>query len=341
VAESFEFPEKTNRTKEELDKSYLRVFHALSPSSLCHFSLSLTSSWKAIDISAETPTPERRLATIGLLRRVSQPEAEIEIIAAAIPREIDPADWLELHLTQNRHQIIKSRRWSSRSGQVGDCLSTIDHEGSVYVTRSSAVKDDGRVFMVHCRVRWDGYTVVAEEFLMAILTFELTSPTGENYAEILTPYQTTAPIHCSIQFPASWVFKEDRVPPPGGTSFSLLNLRGQEWHGQFTFAAIPRELEDNYRGLLLNYFGELKRNGIRILEDQVGEEKCPEPFERMWAGILAGQRNAPMEIRCIILQHKRAWLLLALVGPAREAYPDAQMINSRAFRVALETLHAA
>ncbi|HEX8336025.1 MAG TPA: hypothetical protein VF621_04805, partial [Pyrinomonadaceae bacterium] len=179
---------------------------------------------------------------------------------------------------------------------------------------------------------------LAEEFLAAVSTFRPLNPSGRRFAEPLKTYGAAAPLGCAFAFPESWAELPDPTPPPGGAAFSLVNERAGEWAGQFTFAAVGRQHETSYAGLLANYLGQLRENGVEVEADALKPSAAP-PFAGMWSGVFAAQRGGdPLEVRCAILEHARAWLLFALVGPDWDLDPEANAVNRRAFRLSLETL---
>ena len=279
------------------------------------------------------------MASIGLLRRVAVPEADLEVQLALLSREVNPADWLELYLQQGGHKTLRERRLQSPFGEVGDVLTKVIIDSKTYVERSMAIKDGPRLFLVQGRVGESGYPKVAEEFLIAFQTFALTNPSGEHFVEPMAIYKFDAPLAAKFLFPKSWNFKEDPHPLPGGTTFSLLNVRANQSFGQFTFAAIPRGTAEDHQKSAELYLHELRKNGITVPDQKLEQGASPAGFQAIWESKLSGQKNGQkLDIQCCILEHQNAWLLFAVTGPDKETNVEAQMINSRACRVALETL---
>lgn len=304
-----------------------------------HFSLALTEDWGAVDAPARPPTPEEPFANVATLRRTAEPEAEIKVFAAHLFREVDPADWLLLYLGRSRHRVLEMRRMPSPTGEAGDVLSEYTEAGGGRACRSLAVKDGARVFVVQCTAGRQAYMQVADEFLVAVSTFGLLNPTGQRYAEPMKVHQVDGPAPCEFLFPESWVEQPDPEPPPGGASASLLNLRGEAWVGQFTFAAVPRGLEADHAGLVANYVGQLRENGLEVGAAELAPQPPAPPFKGIWGGAFgASLEGVPLEVYCYVIEHERAWLLFALVGARGDSDPEAQAINLRAFRVALQTL---
>lgn len=338
--DSLPFPTEFGGPPQEFAETYVLWEHTLPRDPSLHFAVAVSRDWRVLDAPAAAPTPESPLATVARLRRGAAPEAEMEVVAAHVPREIDPADWLLIHLREHQWRVLDMRRSPSPTGEAGDALSSVNVKGQGFVARTLAVKDGARVYALHCQTGRHSYAGLAEEFLAAVTTFRLLNPTGERFAEPLKTYRADAPLECAFAFPASWPEVPDPSPPPGGAAFSLVNLRGAEWAGQFTFAAVARYHETSYAGLFANYLGQLRENGIEVEADALTPRPAP-PFAGMWSGVFAASRDGDsLEVRCAVLEHARAWLLFSLVGPDWEIDPEANAINRRAFRMSLETLDA-
>jgi hypothetical protein len=319
---------------------FARFSHERGEDPATHFSLALTEDWGVVDAPVQSPTPEEPFALVATLRRAERPEAEIKVFAAHLYREVDPADWLLLYLKRRRDEVLEMRRLPSPTGEAGDALSLSAEAGRSRVSRSLAVKDGPRVFVVQCSVERASYLQVADEFFVAVSTFKLLNPTGQRYAEPMAIREVGAPLPCEFLFPGSWVEQPGEAAPPQVASFSLLNMRGETWAGQLTFAAIPRAFEPGQDGLVANYLGQLRENGIEVVEAELGRRpQPPAPFKGAWgAAYEASLEGVPLEVHCHVVEHARAWLLFALVGAHRDSDPEAHAINLRAFRVAVQTL---
>ena len=342
MTDSYSFPVEPRRSKNQIEHDFglLKSRNAKDPS--LHFRIAATKKWQMVDVPAQSLNPEMPLVSLGLFRRMNEPPAEAEVIAALLPREIDPANWLAIYLKNHGFKLLQMRRLPSPTGEVGDVLAEVEVDSKTYVARSLAIKDGARVFAVVCQVESDGYEQVAEEFLMAVSKFNLLNPSRQRYAEPMKVEEISAPVSCQFLFPESWLKKEDSTPPPGGASFSFINVRQDKWAGQFTFAAVRHTDEENYQGLLANYLEQLDENDIEVEAGDLTAANAPD-FMGMWSGTLRAVNDdeEPLEIRCVILKHQQAWFLFAMIGPAWEQDAEAQSINYRAFRLSLETFSAA
>ena len=339
MADTPRFPVELPAAQSVLQDWLISFSHTLAEDPRFHFRVVVTRDWKAIDLSPRIPSVEQPLATVGLLRRVNAPEADLEVACAQLPREMDSADWLELYLERSKHEILTGRRMPTRSGDAADVLSRAAGENGFFIFRTLTIKDGPFIFLLQGRVAESVYNRVADEFLLAVQTFALANPTGEPYSEPMDTYEVTMPMPAQFLFPASWEFKEDPHPLPGGTTFSLLNRRGDQCMGQFTFAAIPAEAEADHHGVLKTYVGELHNNGVQVPAPKIEPQEHPESFEGLWGGACIAEKDGqPLDIRCCVARHPDGWLLFGLVGPNRGADAEANVINVRAFRLALETL---
>lgn len=330
---------ETIRPLSAVAADFRRFRHERGPDPSVHFGLAVTEEWAVEDVPVRTPTPEEPFVTIGALRRVAEPEAEIRVSAAHLEREVDPADWLLLYLKSRRRRVLEMRRLPSPTGEAGDVLSQLTEAAQNSVSRSLAVKDGSRVFVVECSVEASGYLRVADEFFVAVSTFAPLNPTGQRYAEPMSLRQYGQPLPCEFLFPGSWVEQPGDAPTPQVASTSLLNLRGETWAGQLTFAAVARGLEADHRGLVANYAGQLAENGLEVEAAELTPRQPPPGFGGAWGGAFAASlEGVPLEVHCQVFEHPGAWVLFALVGAHRDSDPEAWAINLRALRVAAETL---
>lgn len=321
----------------------MRLNHRLSPDPRYHFSTLVTRDWKAVVIPRQAPDREQPVASVGLLRRVVPPTAEIEVVAALLPREVHPSDWLELWLADLPCEVVDKRFAESPGGEVGEFLSVGGSAGERYVFRTSAVKDGNCLFAIQCRADERDYAAVQEEFLIAIANFLPINPTGQRYAEPLALYRFEHPVAGGFRFPSSWEPANAGEVPPGSLSVTLRNRAAGESRvaGQFNLLAIPRADADDEAGLLADYVDSLAGAGVTV--ERPSLERDGEPrighAEATWSSVLGARRNGvPMELRCCAAEHTSAWLLLTMLGPDRSGERDAQVINRRAFDIAVESL---
>ena len=70
------------------------------------------------------------------------------------------------------------------------------------------------------------------------------------------------------------------------------------------------------------------------------EESPPDRFEKAWllATGVRRDRSLPGVLRCRVLRHERAWVVLGLLGPREEDDPTAFAENLRALELATTTL---
>lgn len=340
---NYSFPTSIISSKDKIERDFLLLNNTKATDKSLHFKIGMSKKWKMADIQIQELSEENPLVTLALFRRVENPVAEIEVIAAQIPCEIDPANWLVIHLKNHGFKLLQMQRLPSPTGDVGDILAEVETDSGTFVARALAIKDGSRVFSVVCQAQDNNYEEVAEEFYMAISKFNLLNPTGQKYAEPMKPYQIKLPINCKFLFPEVWVEKKDSSPPPFGSAFSLVSFLKGNWMGQFTFASIRRQDEVSYEGLYSNYLEQLEENDIEVEPIALNPSATGAGFDGMWSGILSAvtDEDEPLEVRCCILAHSSAWLLFAIAGPDWELSPEAQSINYRAFQIALETLSLA
>ena len=338
MASSLPFPAAVQLSRGEVERNYSRVASVSTPDPGYRFSIALNKSWQQVTTPFSVPTAENPISNFGRFCRVASPFAEIEVMMVFSPREVEPADWVELYLQRAEYHILDVRRIATSSGEVGDILARNDLKQESFVSRTLGAKVGSHIFVVQCRVAENAYSEVAQEFLIALQTFQVTTTSRDLYAEPMAACRVLAPVKGQLLFPMSWIRKDDANPPPGGQSFSFANPRGNDTVGLFTFAAIPRSAESTYAGLLFNYLDQLRRNGIKIENQLLTNQPGQDSILRTWQGTLFGfLRESDAEVCVSIVEHKSGWFLLASAGPTREVDPDVYIVNRRAYRLALQT----
>lgn len=334
------FPTAPSIPDEQIERDYVQLSHDLSPDRLCHFGVAVTRSWRAVQIAPQVANAETPEVSAALLRRTEAPEAEMELRVFHMPVEVHPADFLELWQRGNGHEPEAGRRLPSPLGEVGDSLSITRPEGSPPVAhRCLCVRDGALYFILECRVLDGDYAELADEFLLALQNFQLRNPTGLRFAEPVEEHAFEQPLAGQFLAPASWERQDDPSAPEDVTSFSLVNRPGDRLRGQLTFSMVPAEYEDSHQRLLDNYLEQLAANGAELDARDLQQDAAPEGVQAAWSGLLYGTwQDQAMEVRCVVLRHEEAWLLVAVAGPARGGDAEASMINTRALDLALETL---
>jgi len=335
------FITKINQPKQTIEKLYTLVRHTLANDNQYHFVLAINKNWKVVDIAIKIPDKEKPIGKIALFKRIEEYPAEIEINSFILSREINPSDWLNCWLSNNSYSYYDGRIIPSSYGTIGDYLATRQIDNETYVYRFISIKDANRLFLLTCRVNEQFYEFVSEEFLMAIQTFQLINPQQIRFSEEMKAYPAQKPVPAQFIFPSSWAVQSDKHSPVKGVSFNLLNFKNQDVMGFFSFISIPNDYEKNYTGLLDNYLTQLQNNQITIQTDyQLSEadNQFSERVKKIWQGKLNGHtQKGVLDIYCRIIEHENAWILIAMLGPDKKTNVEAEMINRRAYTIALET----
>lgn len=335
------FPTSVTIPTEELERDFVRLQHGLAPDPRCHFSLALSRAWKTPETELTAPSEDVPEARVGLLYRAEAPQAECEVRVQSLDRELHPADFLQCWLEEHGHEVDAFRAVPSDFGLVGDSASSAEVAGHPVMFRTLCLKDGCRYFVVSLRCGQPDYPALAQELFMALQSFELTNPTGQMYAEPMEVYPFKRPLAGAFAFPAAWEHRADLDAPDEMSAMTMRHMAGDELIGQFTFAAVPQAYEADHRGLLGAYLEQVTGDGIDLESGEVQPVVPPhEAFDACWSGVLPAVRGQEkLELRCTILHVTNvAWLLAAMIGPAREADALVQMANRRAHDIAVETL---
>ena len=311
------------------------------------FELLLPAGWSnayfAPTVEPAQDGPPRQLAAFVKAGR----QARIDVCAAVISREINPADWLTLTLRAAGHDVRKTRRGPGPAGDVADVLSVVPRPGGAVVARSLALKDGARIALVQAAAAEADYPALAEDFRVAVATFRLTGVLGLRYAETMNTWSAEAPVACRFLAPLSWTQMDMERPPDGGSGFHLLHEIDGRLLGQIAFGAFPPDAAPDHRELFRRVGTVVCAAGVVPAEGAWTGRTAEDGVSGVWTAAVAGSRAgppggttgaAPVDMRLVASRTPEAWFAFVLFGPGPEQAPWVHAVNARALQVAVETL---
>lgn len=337
--EQLKFLTQPEHPQEYLENTYYRLKYDVLPDEKYHFSMLTRKAWKIVDINAIIPDSNVNLTRIALLRKNTEPKGEIEILASLIPRDVNPSDWLELWLQKQNANIINGRTFQTDYGTVGDYLSIIQENNDIIVLRTISIKDSNRIFTMGCRTFEKYYNQLAEDFLLAISSFELVNPTRKRFAEKLNLIEIDSPVKCMFRFPAVWEMKLDKYNSQDVYTLNFYNYKEKTAVGVFTFSAVATKIENSTDSLLGNYLSNFIDKGFKVQGEYLVEENENNKNVLQTEIQLTDNKGNEYEMSVILYKLENALILFGLLSFSDTDYYDIHIINKRAFEIAFETFH--
>jgi hypothetical protein len=306
------------------------------PDTAWHYRISVDGNMAMPPEPIATPTGEA-LVSLGAFRRHDL--VTVEVLGAVVSREIDPADWLLGSELAVGLTVVSSRREPSPSGERGDVLG-VRGDG---VERLFAARWGHRLFVIRATAPMDAYPGSAEAIAGSIGSLDPVEA-GGRYSEPVKKHGLDAPVPFRCLVPDTWRVDLGGVSEQG-SSFQAVNLRNRvdddgEVVGRLSVAVFTRGTVKKPREVAEPYFEALADGELRVLSDEFDAEPVKEPFDRSWLCVSPVTRpdSLPGEVRCRVLRHPAAWVLLAVLSPTAEDDRQAQMENKRALDIATSTL---
>jgi hypothetical protein len=299
-----------------------------------HFEMSAPIEWRWRS-PAEVSGPPGLLVS---LVKDSPEIGEIRVTVDDVPRELSPAEWAMIKLSERGHALWAKREEHTPIGAVADLLTRGEGPEGRFIARTNMAKDGRRIFMITCQAREDEYPTWASDFYIALATFKLLHPEHIPLAERLVTYSCLYPAVIGFTYPASWEVAEDSQTE-SECLVQLDDLQGGRAAGSIT---VLGRSEARPRRLVTDYFKRLKQAGVGVDEIPVlAPVPAPEPFKA--ASMLQVTGRSPegdVDARVMVLEWRSGAVLLGVHGPTRGRSALAWAIHQRAFEIARETVYA-
>lgn len=343
MADPFPHPTAISRPRHELQRDFIAVEQTRCDDPIWHFKLGLPHKI-AVGPQGKEPPDEETPRTLGLFHREGPP-ADVEVVGVVAVREVDPADYLDCLLEVEEKTIVSSKPVAMRGGVVGDVVATWKADGEPFAGRFFCTKWGPRIFVISFRTPEEHYAKLADDFFVAIATFQVLDDSLGLFAEKVHTVSNTVPVPWRVVVPESWEitpepnggdrvasFQASQVPVVPAAEFEVL-------YGKLSFAVVARSEAKTGRAAANAYLSAVRDLGITIEHENFVEEKPAEPFEKSWLLVTPVKKGEnPGELRCRVLMHKKAWVIAGVLGPVRKDSALAWMQNKRVLDIVTSTL---
>jgi hypothetical protein len=345
-------PLTITRSREQIAQDFMIVGIDRCPDPHWHFKIAVHRESRLGPQGDIAPSPDRPLQTLALLNR-REPLYDIEVFGFHLPRELHPADWLDLWL-ESQQIAVQSRKaipMSPASGVCGDCVGTWDVPGEgKFAGRFVALKWDYRLYLLALRTPEALYPEIAEDFFLAMANFQPADTTHRiPLAQEALRISATAPFAWQTILPDSWVVAPD-VHDARLSSFQAkcLPLAGgpdRTPFGHLTFAMADHSLAEDANAAAQKFLGALADNGATFDRIHMIPQPTPDGFKAHWLMTTLGHlkiqpdnRQIEAEFACRILEHENAWFTAGLTTPRRPSAPISWMHNKRSLDLLITSL---
>jgi hypothetical protein len=306
------------------------------------FEIAAPKHWRFEILDRTGPTPDNPLVPMV---RLADPEsrAEIIVVGAHLPRELHPADWLRVFISNKGHEILDWRERPSKFGRIPDALVRGIGRTEGLGHRLTVIKDADRLFLIDSRMTSPD-PANQEAALMAMGTFRLLAPEGTAYAEPFRPLTLAAERPVDLLVSGLWSEVEGAAAAPeGGAAAVVENRRDDVTLATMVVVAgtadgaTAAELEDVT-------LAKFKANGVDftagpdVLSRHDSADGQSHLLARVWSGV-----RGELAVSVLSAQVDLAGVpvALTLVTPAPESDFEAWAIHRRAFDIAVNSIAAA
>ena len=348
--QSYPFPLKMAYTPTQIKQQFGITSDRNDPNPALHYQVMTPLNWEQVEVPSQLITPTHPVQQQCWLKSTTGPEAEMRVIIIYTPQEIDPSDWLALHLREAGERILNAKYYPQECGQLADVLSISTTPGPKRISRWMILKDGApqtggaHLFLLHASTSESAYSQeLADVFGMAVTHFDVLHPTRWPYAEQLRTLVRAVPAKVATAFPLSW---QQRENPDSDEHFYQVkltkDLNGRRI-GQVNLMLTAGQSEAEMRRL-----EEESRQGYQQADHLSFAPAHFEPapkfgtFDQVFTA-LTPQTEVPagtpaQERQVLLARAGTYWVLLENTRFTQQASPEAWAISKRGFEIVQEHL---
>lgn len=315
------------------------------PDAHWHFTISVPNDSEVGTEEVPVPTPDQPF--VKLARFVAN-ESTVEVFGHLLPREIDPADYLEVWLAGEGVTISSARDISTDSGVSGDAVGSWLADGETWVGRFYATKWGNRLFIVSQRAPERRYPALAETFYSTMMSLAPGSPEGSPLAEDARHWGEEGPMPWRTIVPVSWILQPDSIHADltsfRGSSVAIGKSARELLFGKLVLAMATKNVAPNPAALAGAFVDALSDRRVTVEPADLEEMAAPAGFRSAYSLVTRATLNrppfygVPCEVRARVLAGKSASFFAGVFGPTRETGAIAWMHNKRTLDLAIQHL---
>lgn len=349
-AQSYPFPLKMAYTPAQIKEQFGITSDRNDPNPALHYQVMTPLNWEQVEVPSQLITPAHPVQQQCWLKSTTGPEAEMRVIIIYTPQEIDPSDWLALHLSAAGERVLHTKYYAQPGGQLADLLSISTKTGPKRISRWMILKDGAPqtggayLFLLHASTNESAYSQeLADVFAMAVTHFDVLHPTKWPYAEQLRTLVRTVPARVATVFPLSWQQQENPLSDEHFYQVKLTKDLDGRRIGQVNLMLTAGQSEAEMRRL-----EEENRQGYQQADHLTfaPAHLAPAPkfgaFDQVFTALTPQTdvpTNTPAQERQVLLARAGSyWVLLENTRFTQQAAPEAWAISKRGFEIVQEHL---
>jgi hypothetical protein len=336
---NYSFPQDITSPASEIEAAYRTFDDTRFPNPELHFSVTVPSSWRVIDV--KDPVSTSKLNLIALYKSVGEePLAELEISFARFHHEISPNHWLEILLSSLNEQIIERKEHVTEGGICPDYLTSRETEEGPVISRWLALKDwaqegGANMILLQATTLAANYENLAESFLLAISSFKLLNPSTWPLAERLTTFTRRVPGDFLLAYPESWLIHEDPDNAADHLQFTLIKKLSDDITGKIFIAAVAKHKLQSPLEVITSFTAKYKQMDMPVEIGQITEAPLFGGMLKVWAAtvVITPPVGNPVSNSVLIGSRPDAWFYIELTTPSKEDNFMLWAINQRALEI--------
>jgi hypothetical protein len=292
--------------------------------------------------SGELPAPGGNPVTLALFN-VEEMSLDIEVYGQLLNVEVDPADVLELFLQRQPVKIVSRKPVLAAGGIVGDLVVTWTHEEKKFMGRFVAVRFGPRLIILWFRSPEEQYGKVADAIFIIMSSLRMAEDRGV-FAESMQVLTLRLPVPWKMVIPEAWQVNLEGEREESASFQANLKAEPEKAESlllaQLSVSVIANSQVTSYEFGCSNILGAMREAGVALAPtSRFLPAPVAKPYVQLWHlttdGSLQGQA---VTVHARLLQHEKAWVAAAVVGPTREGSAVLWMRAKRVLDVACMTL---
>ena len=335
----YSFPLEPNFNKEEILKRFIKWEDRSCTDKRLHYEILVSKNMSPVRLSSINVKTSSSRIVLGQFVNSSQSRIALTIELELIPREVGPGDWVDIAQQRDGESFLVRRGVYSKGGMLLDSLTKLSLENTRLIRRTHAVKDHNRIFKIQTSAPEDIYRAVADEFYISHSSLVLLHPENESCAETTKRFVLGNKPIASFDYPESWSVNTEAREPGLALWVNIDHLHRDKRTGRIFIRTFPKNAGYNTMSIVQNQMRYLQETGLNVKGAPLIEATVKDGFIRSWVMLCSAFRKQQEGMVAItVLEHASLWIVVGLVGPARETAPEWWAINKRAFEIVYSSL---
>jgi hypothetical protein len=261
---------------------------------------------------------------------------QIDVTCVRLERDVRPADWLEVKLSEGATELLTIRRAPTLAGEVLDARArSVSRSGDAMI-RSTAIKDADRLFVLSARAKTTDFDAVEPAIQTAFESFTLAHPNGGVCAEDLHRYGRREPFAPLFYHPKGLSAAPDETSNVEATGVHLRDQASKLSPFMGVYRLLRAAEDDDPKRVFAIARRVLAKKGIDTAPADPILVPPRHGFSHVWEAQPKADRRC--EVLLTVLEHPSAWCLAATIVPERSASTDDWMRGRRAHDIVSQTL---